>query len=106
MKKSYIYAGIAILLWSTIATISKLLLGTMDSMQVLAISSLFAFLFLLILNIIKGTLKELKNLKIKDYLFIAGLGLLGIFGYNVLLYFGMERLEGGKAFIISGRWPQ
>ncbi len=105
MKKSYILAGIAILFWSTIATVSKLLLGTMDSMQVLAVSSLFAFLFLLILNIIKGNLKELKKLKVTDYLIIAGIGILGIFGYNLFLYLGMERLEGGKAFIINYLWP-
>ena len=61
MKKSYIYAGIAIFFWSTIALVSDLLLKTMDSMQVLAISSLFAFLFLLMLNVIKGNLKKLKK---------------------------------------------
>ena len=105
MKKSYVYAGISILLWSTIATVSKLLLGSMDSMQVVGISSLFAFLFLLILNIIKGNLKELKAFKVKDYFIIAGLGTLGIFGYHLLLYLGMERMEGGKAFIINYLWP-
>ena len=105
MKKSYAYAGIAILLWSTIATISKLLLGSMDSMQVLAVSSLFAFLFLLILNIIKGNLKELKKLKPVDLLIIAGIGILGIFGYNLFLYLGMERMDGGTAFIINYLWP-
>lgn len=105
MKKSYIYAFIAIFFWSTIATVSKLLLGTMESMQVLAISSLFAFLFLLLLNLIKGNLKELKAFRFKDYAILFGLGLLGIFLYNLFLYWGMERMAGGTAFIINYLWP-
>lgn len=105
MKKPFIFAGIAILLWSTIATVSKLLLNTMDSMQVLTVSSLFAFVFLFILNAIKGKLKLLKAFKPKDYLILFGLGLLGIFSYNLFLYWGMERISAGKAFIINYLWP-
>ena len=60
MKKQYFYASISILLWSTTATITKLLLGSLNSMQILFISSFFAFIFLLIVNAIKGNLKELK----------------------------------------------
>ncbi len=105
MKKSFIYALIAIFFWSTIATVSKLLLNSMDSMQVLAISSFFAFLFLLVLNLIKGNLKELKKYHPKDYAILFGVGLLGTFLYNLFLYWGMERMEGGKAFIINYLWP-
>jgi drug/metabolite transporter (DMT)-like permease len=105
MKKSFVYAGIAIFFWSTIATVSKLLLGAMGSMQVLAISSLFAFLFLLILNLAKGNLKEMKALRFKDYAILLGLGVLGIFLYNLFLYLGMERMNGGTAFIINYLWP-
>lgn len=106
MKKSYLYAGITIFLWSTISLVSDLLLKTMDSMQVLAISALFAFLFLLILNGIKGNLKELKALKIKDYLILFGLGTMGIFLYYFFLYFGMELLQDpDKSFIINYLWP-
>lgn len=106
MKKSYIYAGIAIFLWSTISLVSDLLLKTMDRMQVLAVSSLFAFLFLLILNIIKGNLPKIRKLKIKDVLILFGLGAMGIFLYYFFLYFGMERLQDpDKAFIINYLWP-
>ncbi len=105
MKKPYLFASFAILFWSTIATVSKLLLNSMGSMQVLAISSFFAFLFLLVLNLIKGNLKELKKFRLKDYAILFGLGLLGIFCYNLFLYWGMERMEGGKAFIINYLWP-
>ncbi len=47
MKSSYIYAAVAILCRSTVATVAKLLLGQLTSMQVLFVSSFFAFAFLL-----------------------------------------------------------
>ncbi|MBP5679095.1 MAG: hypothetical protein J6X28_04635 [Bacilli bacterium] len=46
MKKQYLYAGIMILLWSFTATVTKLLISSIDSMQILFFSSLSAFLFL------------------------------------------------------------
>jgi len=66
MKKAYIFAGITILLWSTMATVSKLLLNTLDSFTVLCISSLFAALFLMIVNIVTGNIKLLKGYSLKD----------------------------------------
>ena len=68
MKKEYIYAMISIFLWSTTSTITKLLLKKLDSMQILLISSLFAFIFLFIVNLFKGYLKEIKKYNVKDYL--------------------------------------
>ena len=105
MKKQYIYAGFAILCWSTIATISKLLLGSLDSMQITFISSCFAFLFLLVMNIIKGNMKLFKNYKMLDYLKMSGIGILGIFIYHLLLYMGIDRMDASQAFIINYLWP-
>ena len=65
MKKEYICAIISVLLWSTTAIVSKLLLGSLDSMQILLVSSLFSFIFLLIINCINGSIKEIKKYKPK-----------------------------------------
>lgn len=105
MKKEYIYAGISILLWSTTATVTKLLLGTLSSMQILAVSSLFAFIFLLVVNLIKGNLQELKAYKTKDYLQISGMGILGVFLYRLFLNIGTDILQASQAFIINYLWP-
>lgn len=105
MKKEYIYAGISILLWSTTATVTKLLLGTLSSMQILAVSSLFAFIFLLIVNVIKGNLKELKSYTLKDYLQLSGIGILGVFLYRLFLNIGTDILQASQAFIINYLWP-
>ncbi|MBQ2757090.1 MAG: EamA family transporter, partial [Clostridia bacterium] len=64
MKKTYVYAGIAIFIWSTLATVSKLLLGAMSSYQVLMWSSLFAALALLVVNMINGNIKLLGGYRI------------------------------------------
>ena len=105
MKKEYLYAGISILLWSTTATITKLLLSSLNSMQILLISSLFAFIFLFIVNLFKGNIKELKKLKLKDYLQIFAIGLLGTFFYNLFLYLGINKMQASEAFIINYLWP-
>ena len=51
MKKAYLYAAAAIVMWSTMATASKLLLGEMDSYKVLCISTFFATIALLLINL-------------------------------------------------------
>ena len=105
MKKSYIYAGVSILLWSSTATITKLLLNSLNSIQILLGRSFFAFMFLLIVNIIKDNLKHIKEYKIKDYIQIIGIGLLGTFLYNLFLYLGINRMQASQAFIINYLWP-
>ena len=105
MKKSYIYAGISILLWSSTATITKLLLNSINSIQILLVSSFFAFIFLLIVNIIKDNLVQIKEYKINDYIQITGIGLLGTFLYNLFLYLGINRMQASQAFIINYLWP-
>lgn len=105
MKKEYIYAIISVLLWSTTATVTKLLLGNLDSMQILLLGSLFAVIFLFIINYIKGNLKEIKNYKLKDYFKIFIIGILGTFLYNLFLYLGINTMQASQAFIINYLWP-
>ena len=105
MKKTYLLAGTAILMWSTMATVSKLLLGTMENQQVLCISSLLAGVSMLAMNLISGKLRLLKTYSLKDYLIMTGTGLLGIFLYYSFYYIGMNRMPASQAFIINYLWP-
>lgn len=105
MKKEYIYAGISIFLWSTTATVTKLLLGSLNSMQIMLVSSAVAFAFLLLVNIFKGTLKELKEYKFADHVHIFIIGILGIFLYHLFLYLGIDMMDASQAFIINYLWP-
>lgn len=105
MKKNYIYAFLTVMIWGTMAAVSKMLLTDIPTMQTLAVSSILAFAFLLIVNIKNGSIKKLKMYSAKDYLIMAGLGFLGLFMYSALYYYGLERLSSQEACILNYLWP-
>lgn len=105
MKKQYLYAAVSIAIWSTTATVSKLLLHSFDTMQILAVSSSVAAVFLMLVNLIKGNLKKLKTYRLRDYLITAGVGMLGTFLYNMFLFLGIDNLLASQAMIINYLWP-
>lgn len=99
------YACISIFVWSTIASIAKLLLGELSNFQVLFVSCFFATLFLLIVNIITGDIKKLKEYKFKDYIITTLVGLPGTFFYQLFYYSGTARMAASQAFIVNYLWP-
>jgi len=105
MKKPYLYAFVAIAVWSTTATVSKILLHSFSTIQILAVCSTFAAVSLLIVNLCKGNLKKLKTYRMQDYLITAGVGMLGTFLYNMFLVLGIDRLLASQAMIINYLWP-
>lgn len=105
MKKSYVYAALAIVLWSTMPTISKLLLGEMDSYVLLLVSSLFASAALLLVNLLSKKLRVMRGYSVKDYLRMAVIGLPGVFLYYAFYYAGTERMPASQAFIVNYLWP-
>lgn len=104
-KKTYFYAAFSIVMWSTLATLSKFLLNKIDSFVCLSYSALFAAAALFAVNLISGNLKNLKKYGFKDYLKIIATSLPGTFFYYVFLYGGTERLLASQAFIINYLWP-
>lgn len=105
MKKAYGYAAVSILMWSTVATVSKLLLGTMTSYQVLCVSALFASAFLLVVNVVTGNIKKLKSYRPRDYLTMVLISLPGTFLYYVFYYSGTAIMPASQAFIVNYLWP-
>ena len=105
MKKTYLYAAAAIFMWSTMPTISKLLLGEMDSYELLCVGSLFATVALLVINLCGGKLAIMKSYGCKDYLKMAAIGLPGVFIYYALYYAGTARMPASQAFIVNYLWP-
>ena len=82
MRRNYIYAIITVFIWSTMAAVTKMLLSDIPCLETLAVSSIFAFLFLLIVNIKNGTVKEVRNYSFRDYEIMAGLGFFRFFTYS------------------------
>ena len=105
MKKPYLYAFVSIAIWSTTAAVSKLLLHSFTTIQILAVCSVFASGLLLVVNLVKGNLKKLKAYRAKDYLITAGVGMLGTFLYNLFLVLGIDKLFASQAMIINYLWP-
>ena len=105
MRKSYLYASITVLIWATLATVVKIILYDIPNFEALTISSVFAFVFLLIMNIVNGSFKELKHYRLKDYLMMSGLGFLGLFLYSALYYYGISALSSQEACILNSLWP-
>lgn len=105
MKREYIFAGISVLCWGTLATVSKLLVGSMDTMFAMAYSFLFAALFLAVYNWRMGNLPEIIRLPLSVWLRMILVGSCGVFIYNYFLLKGMERLPAQEAFVINYLWP-
>ena len=96
-KKEYIYAAIAICFWGSTAAVAKLLLQELSTITVLFFNCITATLFLFVLNLCTGRLKQLKSLPVGEYLKTAALGLMGMFLYNLFLYTGLDRLQAQQA---------
>lgn len=105
MKKNYIYAVITVLIWSTTAAMVKMMLFDIPNLQALSISSIFAFLFLLLVNARSGLLRTLKNYSVKEYGVMGGLGFIGLFLYSALYYYGLSQLSSQEACILNYLWP-
>jgi len=105
MKKNYFYAIITVLIWSTMAALVKKLLFDIPNLEALSVSSWFAFLFLLIMNVKNGTIKEMKQYTLKDYAVMSGLGFVGLFLYSALYYYGIGQLSSQEACILNYLWP-
>ena len=105
MKKNYLYAILTVFIWGTMATVGKILVSNIPSLEALCIGSAFAFLFLLIVNIKNGTIKELGKYRVKDYAIMAGLGFIGLFLYSGLYYYGLTQLSSQEACIVNYLWP-
>lgn len=105
MKKEYLFAAVSIFFWSTVATVTKLLLSSFTQFQVLWISVLFAGLALLLVNCITGNIRKLRTYRLKDYLIISLIGLPGTFFYYVFYYGGADLMPASQAFIVNYLWP-
>jgi len=105
MKKAYTYAGIAILCWSTVAIITKLMLGSLNNFQLLWANSFFAGASLLIACIANGSIRQLKEYSVKDIIISILIALPGTLLYYVLYYAGTGLMPASKAFIINYLWP-
>lgn len=95
------YAAITIVLWGAMPALTKDLLNALPKFETLALSSLFAFLFLFAVNYRVG----LKNISAGKIFTASWLGFLGLFLYSAFLYVGLENLSSQEACVLNYLWP-
>ncbi|MBR4960595.1 MAG: DMT family transporter [Clostridia bacterium] len=87
------------------AAVVKKMLYDIPSLEALSVSSFLAFLFLLLMNLKTGAIREMKRYSVKDYAVMGGLGFIGLFLYSALYYYGLAQLTSQEACILNYLWP-
>lgn len=104
-KQAYIYAGIAVLLWSTVATSMKIALQGYSFLQLLFWSSATALLALAIMMIVTKKYRNLAKLPAKAYLRSAFYGAVNPFLYYMVLFKAYDLLPAQEAQALNYTWP-
>ncbi len=104
-RKAYLYAGIAIFFWSTVASAFKVGLQHINFIQFLFFASWTSLFILLIINLFQGNLKQLRSLEKKDIAFSALMGALSPFAYYLVLFKAYEMLPAQVAQPLNMVWP-
>lgn len=85
-KKAYIYASVAVLLWSTVATVFKLTLKYTGYSELLLLSVFFSFIALALVVSVEKKWNLLLELNRKEIFSAALLGFLNPFLYYILIF--------------------
>ncbi len=103
--KAYLYAGTAIIFWSTVASAFKVGLQHINFIQFLFFATWTSLFILLIINLFQGKLKQLKSLGKKELAFSAWMGALSPFAYYLVLFKAYEMLPAQVAQPLNMIWP-
>lgn len=97
--KSYLFAGLAVLLWSTVSTAFKIGLKFYDPENLVLYSAFFSLLFFAILFVFKND-----KVSKKQVLNSALLGLFNPFGYYLILFNAYNLLKAQEAQVLNYTW--
>jgi len=104
VKKSYIYAYLAVLAWSTVATVFKLTLINTDPVELVFISTFFSLLIFLFILIYSGEYGKIRKLKRRDFISSILMGFLNPFLYYIILFEGYRILPAQMAQPLNMTW--
>jgi drug/metabolite transporter (DMT)-like permease len=104
-RQSYIYAGMAILFWSTVPTAFKISLGELGVLTMLTIAALTSTLVLLIIVLTSDKWGLIRESSRKDLLNSAMLGLVNPFLYYLILLKAYKLLPAQVAQPLNMIWP-
>lgn len=104
-KKAYVFALLAILFWSTVASAFKITLRNLDIYNFLFYTSITAVIVLLVYVLIQKKFSILKSLSLGDYLKSALQGLFNPFIYYLVLFEAYHLLPAQEAQSLNYTWP-
>ena len=104
-KQSYLYAGLAILFWSTVPTAFKISLGKLNILTMLTIASVTSTLVLLIIVIAGKKIHLIRMTSGKELLNSVILGLINPFLYYLILLKAYQLLPAQVAQPLNMIWP-
>jgi drug/metabolite transporter (DMT)-like permease len=103
--KAYVFAGIAIFFWSTVATVFKIALRNIDFVQLLFVATWTSFLVYFLTALFQKKLKAIFNSGLKVLLQSALLGLVNPFIYYLILFKAYSLLPAQVAQPLNMIWP-
>lgn len=103
--QAYLYAGCAVLLWSTVASAFKVSLRYVEAPHMLLYATIVSTAVLLAVAAWQGKLGEALACSPKQYLGSAALGLLNPFLYYLVLFEAYDRLPAQEAQPLNYAWP-
>jgi drug/metabolite transporter (DMT)-like permease len=104
-KQSYIYAGLAILFWSTVPTAFKISLAEIDILPMLTIASVTSALVLFFIVLVNKKIYLLRLTSRKELFNSAILGLINPFLYYLILLRAYQLLPAQVAQPLNMIWP-
>lgn len=103
--KAYIYAGLAVLFWSTVAAAFKIALSVLDFIQVIFFASAVTVVLLLILLLLHGKFMQLFNLPRREAVYSLMLGAVNPAAYYIVLFKAYSLLPAQVAQPVNMVWP-
>jgi drug/metabolite transporter (DMT)-like permease len=103
--KAYLYAGLAVLFWSTVATAFKIALRGLDFIQLIFFASAVTVVILLILLLLHGKFKQLFSMSRKEVIYSLMLGAVNPAGYYIVLFKAYSLLPAQVAQPVNMVWP-
>jgi drug/metabolite transporter (DMT)-like permease len=103
--QAYLYAGLAIFFWSTVATAFKLALRDLNYIQLVLFSTLVSWGVYALFLLVQGQLSSIAMASPRQWLTSAFLGLLNPFLYYIILFKAYSLLPAQVAQPVNMIWP-
>jgi drug/metabolite transporter (DMT)-like permease len=104
-KKAYLFAILAVICWSTVATAFKIALRNCDFLQLLFFSSLVSSIVLFLILVFQKKISLVRNISRSSFIHSVLLGFLNPFLYYTILFKAYSVLPAQEAMTLNYTWP-